>query len=42
MIWNMREKPLFITDFNYNLIDDIPNSKVNVSSADKSEDDVVF
>ena len=39
---NMRETPLFITDFNYNLIDDIPNSKVNVSSADKSEDDVVF
>lgn len=39
---NMREKPLFITDFSYNLISDVPETKVNVNTYSASHEEVSF
>lgn len=39
---NMREKPLFITDFSYNLISDVPETKVNVNTYSASHEEVNF
>ena len=39
---NMRERPLFITDYNYNLINDIPITNVTEEEEDSSQKEIDF